>query len=252
MVAASAQLGASVAGQGLDPVWSAAQARGALRVGTDFGFTPFTGLRPGPDGDEPFGYDIDLARAIGAKLGLDVVFVPTSLEGAYDDLSAGKMDMVVSALPYAPEQGWRARFSTFYFNAGQVLLVQNGSPVQASDQLGGLRVGVPLGSDADTLARRLAREDASISVRAAYDTPTEVAAALRRGDIDAAILDNAAALIALGAGPGLRFVPPAFTLEPYAIGFPAVAYQLQDQVNRALEQLRREEFFEQNGRKWFG
>src|SRR5215216_990745 len=93
-------------------------------VAVDFGYYPFSGLQRG----QPIGYDIDLARAVGQKLGLAVEFVPSNLDSIYDDLANHKADMAASALPYAPEQGWRAIFSTFYFNAGQVLVVPEASP----------------------------------------------------------------------------------------------------------------------------
>jgi polar amino acid transport system substrate-binding protein len=125
LLAASAELGANVAGAGLDPVWAAARARGSLRIAVDYGFYPFTDIQ----GDMPRGYDIDLARAIAAKQGLRAEFVGSGLDSIYDDLAGGRADIAVSALPYAPEQGWRVRFSEFYFNAGQVLVVPESSPI---------------------------------------------------------------------------------------------------------------------------
>jgi ABC-type amino acid transport substrate-binding protein len=241
------ELGASVAGQGPDPVWAAARQRGALRVAVDFGYYPFSGVQQG----QPIGYDIDLARAVGRKLGLNVEFVPSNLDSIYDDLATHKADMAASALPYAPEQGWRAGFSTFYFNAGQVLVVPEHSEIGSQEQLGGHVVGAPLGSDADTFARRLAAGNPSIALRSEYDTPAALLADLRRGKLDAAIVDNASALSDLGHQPGLKTVGPALTLEPYVLAVPAEAYQLRDQINRALEDLRQEGYFEQLGRTWF-
>jgi polar amino acid transport system substrate-binding protein len=246
-LAISAQLGANVAGQGLDPVWAAAQQRGALRVAVDYGFFPFTDIVAG----QPRGYDIDLAHAVAAKLGLRAEFVPSSLDSIYDDLANRKADLAASALPYAPEQGWRANFSTFYFNAGQVLVVPTSSQIAGPDQLGGQRLGAPLGSDADTYARNLVTNDPTILLRSNYDTPAETLADLRRGALDAAIVDNAAALTEIGRTPGLRLVEPALTLEPYALAMPAEAFQLRAEVNRALDELRVEGFFDQLGRKWF-
>jgi ABC-type amino acid transport substrate-binding protein len=247
VLAAITQLGASVAGQGPDPVWAAAQQRGALRVAVDFGFYPFSDIQQG----QPIGYDIDLARAVAQKLGLRVEFVPSNLDSIYDDLANHKADLAASALPYAPEQGWRASFSTFYFNAGQVLVVPEDSPIVGQDQLAGRTIGAPLGSDADTYARRLVAADSSIVLRSGYDTPAETLADLRHGALDAAIVDNAAALADLGHRPGLRVVGPALTLEPYALAVPSEAYQLHDMVNRALDELRREGFFERANQKWF-
>jgi polar amino acid transport system substrate-binding protein len=245
-VALVAQLGASLGGQGLDPVWAAARQRGTLRVASDFGFAPFTESV----GGQPAGYDIDLARAVAAKLGLRVEFVSSNLDSIYDDLARGRADMAASALPYAPEQGWRVSFSTFYFNAGQVLVARAGAPISSTAELAGRSVGVALGSDADTYARGLAARDPRIRLRSTYDTAAAALADLRRGALDAVITDNTSALIELGRAPGLRLVA-ALTLEPYALAVPAPAFQLQAEINRALDELRREGFFEQLGARWF-
>jgi len=247
ILAAATQLGASVAGQGPDPVWATAHQRGTLRVAVDFGYYPFSGVQQG----QPIGYDIDLARAVGQKLGLAVEFVPSNLDSIYDDLSNHKADMAASALPYAPEQGWRAGFSTFYFNAGQVLVVPRDSLIASPQQLSWHTIGAPLGSDADTFARKLVAGDPTITLRSDYDTPAAVLADLRRGALDAAIVDNASALSDLGHQPGLIALDPALTLDPYVLAVPAEAYQLHDSINHALGELRDEGFFEQLGKKWF-
>jgi ABC-type amino acid transport substrate-binding protein len=247
ILAVSAQLGANLAGQGLDPVWAAAQRRGTLRVAVDYGFAPFSDLTNG----QPTGYDIDLAHAVAARLGLRAEFVPSGIEAIYEDLENHKADLAASAVPYAPEQGWRASFSSFYFNAGQVLVVPAPSPIAAVDQLGGHTIGAPLGSDADTYARKLATNDPTITVRSNYDTADEVLADLRRGRLAAAIVDNAAALHAVGRDPALRLVEPALTLEPYVLAMPVEAFQLRAEVNQALDALRKEGFFDRLNQTWF-
>lgn len=246
LLALLVESGANIAGQGLDPVWAAAQQRGTLRVIVDYGVLPFTGIA----NDRPYGYDIDLARAVAQKLGLRAEFVPGTVDSIYEDLGSGKGDIAASALPYAPEQGWRVTFSEFYFNAGQVLVVPRGSQISDAGQLGGKRLGAPLGSDADSYARTLVRADASIHLSTIYDTPPEVLAALARGDLDAAIVDNVAALTEIGQGLQIK-VATALTLEPYTLVMSNRAYELQNRVNVALAELRREGFFEQNGARWF-
>src|SRR6266508_5022122 len=148
ILAVATQLGASVAGQGPDPVWATARQRGTLRVAVDFGYYPFSGVQQG----QPIGYDIDLAQAIAQKLGLRAEFVASNLDSIYDDLANHKADIAASALPYAPEQGWRAGFSTFYFNSGQVLVVPQAAPIAGQEDLRGTTIGAPLGSDVDTSA----------------------------------------------------------------------------------------------------
>lgn len=246
MVAFSTQSGVSISGLGLDPVFAGVQQRDTLRVAVDLGFYPFSDLQ----NDELVGYDIDLARAIGDKMGLRVEFVPTTVEAVYEDLSNGKADIAASALPYAPHQGWRVTFSEFYFNAGQVLVVRKNTSITGQDQLSNLTIGASLGSDADTYARNLAVRDSSIVVRSEYDLPAEVIDDLRSDVLDAVIVDNATALSAIGRYNDLKMAE-ALTLEPYVIVLPREAFLLRERVNQALEDLRDEGFFESNGYKWF-
>ncbi|MBX0328297.1 ABC transporter substrate-binding protein [Oscillochloris sp. ZM17-4] len=233
------------AGPALDRVWAAAQARGSLRVAVDVGFRPFVEQR---DGDLA-GYDVDLARAVAGRLGLRAEFVPIGFDALYNALVSDQADMIASALPYAPEEGERARFSSFYFDAGQVLLVPEGSPVAGAADLAGRRVGVALGSDADALARRLALATPSIDLRSTYDEPGQAIADLRAGRLDAAICDNVSALAAAQSAPGLR-IAAALSSQPYALAVPASAFQLQAEVNRALAELRAEGLFEELNRRW--
>jgi polar amino acid transport system substrate-binding protein len=242
LLAWSAEGGIGARQGALDPVLAAARERGALNVAVDVGFRPFADAR----GGELVGYDIDLARAVAARLGLQVVFVPTGYDGLYDTLTSGRADLIAAALPYAPEQGYRARFSSFYFDAGQVLVTPAGAPAGAD--LAGRRVGVALGSDADALARRMAR-DGGFELRSSYDEPDQALADLRAGRLDAVITDNVSALSAVQHTPGLQ-ISAALTSEPLALALPRPAFQLEAEVNRALTELRREGFFEALNERW--
>lgn len=245
LLAWGAEGGAAGAGPALDPVLADARARGTLRVAVDIGFRPFT------DQDaagELVGYDIDLARAVAARLGLTAEFVPTGYDALYDTLTSGRADLIASALPYAPEQGFRARFSSVYFDAGQMLIVPEASPVAAAGDLSGRTVGVALGSDADALARRMAAGGA-FALRSAYDEPGQALADLRAGRLDAVIADGVTAISATQAEPGLR-IAEALTYEPLVLGMPRQAFQLEAEINGALDELRREGLFEELSARW--
>ena len=245
IVALQAEIGTRL-GIALDPVWTAAQQRGELRVATDLGWRPFADLQDG----QVVGYDIDLAREIGHRLGMRVTFIPTGFDALYDALTTNQADMIASALPYAPERGEQARFSDFYFNAGQVLVVQVGSVISTSVDLKGHRTGAALGSDADALAHRMLVHGGDFSLENTYDTPEQVLLQLANGSLDAAIVDNVAALAAIQHYSNLHILTPALTLEPYVLAVPPQAFQLQAEVNRILKQLQDEGFFDQLNKRW--
>lgn len=229
-----------------DPTWTAIVERGVLRVGSDPAFRPFAQEQAG----RWSGYDVDLATAIAQRIGVEVEFKAVTYDALYDTLAAGEVDMLAAALPLAPAQGWRARFSSAYLDAGQVLVVARASGITNESQLGGRIVGAALGSEGDTLLRTLARGDERIAARSEYETPADALAALRRGELDAVITDVVSSLSLTEIDR--RFViARGLTFEPYVLALPIGAYQLQAEVNRALEELRSEGFFERLNTRWF-
>src|SRR5205823_4778652 len=143
-----------------DPAWDRVQARGVLRIGTDATYPPFESLEQG----RFVGYDVDLGRAIAARIPARAEFVSIALDGQYDALLSGQVDLLLSALPFIYERQKEVRYSQPYYQAGPGIVVRAGDsriagpadPSWHSGQaLTGLRVAVELGSDADMAARRL-------------------------------------------------------------------------------------------------
>ncbi|HEY0737137.1 MAG TPA: ABC transporter substrate-binding protein [Herpetosiphonaceae bacterium] len=229
-----------------DPIWTAIQERGVLRVGTDPGFRPFAEERDG----QFQGYDIDLVTELARRENLRVEFVAVGYDALYDALSTRRVDLLAAALPLAPEQGWRARFSTPYLNAGQVLVVRKGAEIKQEADLAGHVAGAALGSEGDTLARKLQRDLPTLTLRSDFETTTAALDALDRGEVDAVIADTISALSAQHSHPNLA-IARALTFEPYVLAMPVEAYQLEQAVNGALEAMRQEQVFDRLNDRWF-
>ena len=229
-----------------DPIWTAARERGVLRVGTDPGFRPFAYT----SGAGLQGYDVDIANEVARRLGLRVEWVPVGYDALYDALSTRRVDLLAAALPLAPEQGWRARFSIPYLNAGQVAVVRRGARIVEQADLDGRTVGAALGSDADTLLRSLGRTRPTVTLRTDYETPEAVIDDLAAGRLDAAIVDAVSGIAAVNSRPALR-VGFALSFDPYVLAVPVEAYRLQAEVDAALDAMREEGFFDRLNRRWF-
>jgi polar amino acid transport system substrate-binding protein len=229
-----------------DPVWTAIQQRGVLRVGTDPGFQPFAQERDG----QFQGYDIDLVTELARRLNLRVEFVSVGYDALYDALSTRRVDLLAAALPLAPEQGWRARFSTAYLNAGQAIVARKGAGITQASDLTGRTVGVVLGSEGDTLARNLQRDLATMTVRSGFETTMDALAALATGELDAVITDTVSALSGEYAYPSLG-IAHVLTFEPYVLAMPVEAYQLEQAINRTLEDMRKDQVFDRLNARWF-
>ncbi|MEO8287726.1 MAG: ABC transporter substrate-binding protein [Chloroflexota bacterium] len=211
--------------------------RGTLRVGMDPTYPPFESLRD----SKPEGRDVDLARAIAADLGVQVEFKALALDTLYDALADRQVDMLVSALPFIYERQKEIRYSVPYYQAGQVLVVRTGeTAIKSVDDLRGKRVGVELGSNADTEARRLARTRLqTMQVRPDYHAAADALDALERGEVDACIADNASAQEYAGQHTGaIAILSPPVTDEPFVIAMPVLASGLAERVDATINRLR--------------
>lgn len=227
----------------VDPVMARIHSRGQLRVGYDPGVLPFTTTQNG----QAAGYDIDLTRALAQSMQVAVLYVPTSLDAAYDALQQGQIDLMASAMPYAPEQGWRARFSTFYVDDGMVIVSRGTGRTLA--QLSDQPVGAVFGGDGDT-ALRQRRRQGQIITAVYYDDMAQLWQALACGRIDVAVVEHTTALGMVAREPRLQ-IGAALSFVPYVLVLSSDAMYLQDAVNIGLAQRRRDGTMTRLAAQWF-
>lgn len=232
-----------------DRVWDHIQATGQWRVGMDPSFPPFQDL----DGNgQPVGFDVDLARAIAARWGVEVQVNGLGFDGLVDAVQAGRIDGAISALPFQPERTEDVAFSAPYFEAGLVLVTPAASDLVASlDDLAGRRLAVEWGSEGDVQARSLRRRFPDL-VLLPGDTPQAALLAVAGGQADAALVDRVSALQFAAANSGVQISPQVVVSDPYVIVLPSRAPVLQAQVAEALEALRADGTLDALTARWFG
>lgn len=79
------------------------------------------------DPNEAIGFDVDAAKAVAARLGLDIEIRNTLFEALIPDLQAGRCDIVWSAL-YVSESRLEVADAVPYMATGQVVMVPIGNP----------------------------------------------------------------------------------------------------------------------------
>lgn len=120
------------------------QSRGTLLIGSDTTYAPAEFLG-GPDGQTPMGFDVDLAKAIGATLGLKIDYQSAGFATILPGLGT-KYDLGMSAFSITNERLKAVNFVD-YFKAGTIWAVQAGNPKDVNlDDLCGRKVGVQTGS----------------------------------------------------------------------------------------------------------
>jgi polar amino acid transport system substrate-binding protein len=116
-----------------------------LTVGSEIDFPPFE-FKNESNGD-PEGFDVDVANALGAQLGVKMSFVNANFAGLVAGVQAGRYDLAMSALADTPQRQQIVNFVN-YGIASAGLLVQPGNPlhIKSLSDMCGHSVGVQAGS----------------------------------------------------------------------------------------------------------
>lgn len=237
-------------GRQADATWVRLQDTGVLRVGLDPSFPPFE-----VDDDGTIsGYDVDLARALAERWGVELALVPITFDGLVDGLLADQYDVIISAFPYDPRLTEDVAYSQAYFNAGQVLVVAaaggENPAITSIDDLDGHRLAVEWGSAGDVYARRLAERLDGFGL-VLHETPAAALDAVRSGAADAALVDTISAYGHIRDFGGVRIAGQPLTDERYVMVVRPDSRRLLTEINAALADFRDEDLLRSLQRKWF-
>lgn len=218
---------------------------GLLRVGMDASFPPFEYV--GEEGNL-VGFDVDLAREVARRLGVEVRFTASlPYDGLYDALTAGQVDVVISALYADPTRMGAFAYSTSYFNAGQVLVVREEVDIARVEGWTG-QLAVEFGSEGDVVARSWQQRSPDLMIVPCLSAD-EALSKVEAGEADAALVDHLSVL--MRAGEGLRIVAEAITDEPYAIAVRREDRGLLRAINEALMEMEADGAMDRLRRLWF-
>lgn len=187
---------------------------GVLHIAIDPSFAPFEFV---DEENLPAGFDVDLAQEIADALGVKPQFVTTGYDALYDALTVRRADIIISALYPDPSRTHAFVYSAPYFNAGDVLLVTDSSPISSWESLGGKRVACIFGTAGHMTALGWQKTITPQPVVITTSSPHTLTNALVAGELDAVILDHVTALISVENQYAVQILPVMITDEPYVV-----------------------------------
>lgn len=213
---------------GHDAVTSA----GVLRVGTEGVFSPFSYHDPATG--ELTGYDVDVARAVADKLGVQVEFVETPWDSIFAGLTAGRFDVVANQVTISPERRAKYDLSEPYAVGEGVLITRaDDTSISSLDDIAGKLAGGTATSNWTQLARE---NGARVEPVEGF---TQAIKLLQQGRVDVVVQDSLS-FYAYQAETGDQSVKIAGTVgEKSEQGFAARKDSgLLPELNKALDELR--------------
>lgn len=221
--------------------------RGTLRIGLEGTFPPFNSKAPS---GELVGYDVDIAKAVAAKLGVKPEFVTTEWSGIIAGLQAGKFDVIVNQVGITDARKQTLDFSPPYTYSAAQLIQRNNDTRQfdSLEDLKGKKLGVGLGTNYMDMAKSVPGIDVKT-----YPGAPEYLRDLAAGRLDAALNDRLMlayllknSQLPLRTGANVGSAPPSGI--PFKKGNPKFAKAIDD----AMTQLEADGTFTKISDKWFG
>ncbi|KAB2333372.1 transporter substrate-binding domain-containing protein [Cytobacillus depressus] len=159
-----------------------------LVIGTSAGYAPFE--MKDKKGDF-IGYDMDLGRAIGKALNVEVEFRDFEFSGLIPALQTGEIDLVISTMTIRGDRALAVSFTDPYYTSGQVLLLPKTDTTTKGWQdldKKGKKITVSQGSTSALLAKELFKNAEVLD----FEGFTNAALAVKQGQADAVVGDDPA------------------------------------------------------------
>ena len=187
-LAALAYAGSAVAGE-------------KIRIGTEGAYPPFNEKN---ERGELVGFDIDIAKALCAKMAAECTFVAQDWDGIIPALKAKKYDAIVASMSITDERKKQVDFTDPYYSNYLQLIARKGAKIAVTkSDLKGKTIGA---QRATVSSQHLEDHFAGVAKIKLYDTQTAAYGDLKIGRLDAMLSDIYPALEWIGRPENRDFV----------------------------------------------
>lgn len=230
------------------------QEQGYFTLGLDADFAPmgFT-----DDNGEIVGFDIDLAKAVAEKMGVNVEVKPINWDSKNMELSSGMIDVIWNGFSINDERRQEVLFSQPYLSTKQSIIVSAESDIKTKADLAGKKIALQGGSTSEDALKADEETFATVGednlVR--FDENSLVLMEVQAGRADAAVIDEVFVRYYLekeGMSDKFVVLDEGFDEEDYAVGGRLGDYALMEAINKALDECKAEGITSEISTTWFG
>ena len=239
MMAALMLVALAVTGCGGEEKKAAEAPEKVLRVATEPTFAPFEFQEEGSD--KLSGFDMDLIRAIGAKMGYKVEIANMGFDALIPALNTGNIDVAIAGMSITDERKQAVGMSDPYYTSGLIVMVQkDNNDIKSIEDLKGKRIAAQIGTTGAAKAH---------SVEGAVVTEE-----LTNGGVDAVINDSPVIgyYLAQGGSEVAKTVGDVMEAEQYGIAVKKDNTKLLEDINKALAELKKDGEYDKIYKTWFG
>lgn len=224
------------------------QERGSIIVGLEGDWAPWSFV---DDNDELMGFDVEVARAVAAKLGVTAEIVPGEWDGLFAGMDAGRYDIVVNGVEVTDERQEAYDFSEPYAFIRTALIVKaDNEEIKTFEDLNGKTTANSIASTYMNLAEEYG---ATVS---GVDTLDETLTMVLQGRVDATLNAIVSFTDYMAQHPDAQLKVVATTEDASLVSIPMskgdYTASLREAINNALAELHADGTISELSMKYFG
>jgi len=219
-------------------------------LGLDDSFPPM-GFRN--DKNEIVGYDIDLAREVTKRMGIELVPQPIDWNAKEQELNTGEIDCIWNGFTITDERKQNLLFTPPYLRNAQVIVVKQNSPINTLKDLAGKTAGTQAGSSSVDALNDAPDFKSSLKNVVEYKDFLTALMDLDVGGIDAVVIDLVVANDNINrSGKPFRMLKETLGEEQFGIGFRKNDKALADKVWATLLDMAKDGTVAKITTQWMG
>jgi polar amino acid transport system substrate-binding protein len=225
-------------------------AKKSLVLGLDDAFPPM-GFRN--ENNEIVGFDIDVARAVCQRLGIELVPQPIDWNAKEQELNTGKIDCIWNGFTITPARQEQLNFTEPYVGNAQVLVVKADVPIAKLSELAGKQVGLQAGSSAADALDAASEFKASLAKVVEFKDNLTALMDLEARGVDAVVMDLLVANDNITrSGKAYRILDERLAPEEYGVAFRKNDQALRDAVQAQMSAMAKDGVLAEIAKRWFG
>ena len=219
-------------------------------MGLDDSFPPM-GFRN--ESNEIVGYDVDLAKEVAKRIGVELVLQPIDWEAKEQELNTGEIDCIWNGFTITEERRKNVLYTPPYLRNAQVIVVKGDSPVNSMGDLAGKIAGTQAGSSSIEAIDGAPEFKASLREVVEYKDFLTALMDLDVGGIDAVVIDLVVANDNINrSGKNFRIIGDRLEEEEFGIGFRLGDKALCDKVWATLLDMAKDGTVAKITNQWMG
>lgn len=226
--------------------------RGFVTMGLDDTFAPM-GFKD--EKGELVGFDIDLAKEVGTRIGIEVKFQPIDWSMKETELNAGNIDLIWNGYTITDKRKEVVAFSQPYLANSQIIITLANSDISSKADLAGQTIS--LQKESSALEAVMAEPEVMATFDGGepiqFDTNNEAFMDLEAGRSDAIVADEVLGryYMKLKGEDKYKVLIDNYGNEEYGIGMRKSNQDLVDAVDAAFTEMKSDGSYDAIYAKWF-